>query len=358
MNAESRRLATWALVGTLAAVSPAAAHDAPFSYLDLHLAGGRVSGTLVVHAIDAAQTLGIEDPRVLLDPEVATRVGDPLHEAIDSRVQVHADGTRPVPAWSSPVPVPEQDALRMSVRFEAPLVPTVLRIEGCLFAYDPRHQTFVNVYEDGHLATQAILTCARPTLEHFAGTRQGVIAVVRKFLPSGIHHILLGPDHLLFLVGLLLVGASTVQLVTLVSAFTLAHSITLSVAALGLFTPPAHLVEPAIALSIVYVGADNLLGAGTRDVRVWIALGFGLIHGFGFAYVLQDMGLPGRALGWSLLAFNLGVELGQLAVILPVAVAVSALRARSEVAGWWLARGGSLAVMGVGAFWFLERVVS
>src|SRR5437667_9686495 len=91
--------------------------------------------------------------------------------------------------------------------------------------------------------------------DYFAGTRQGVSAVVRKFIPAGIHHILIGPDHLLFLVGLLLLGGSIRRLAMVVTSFTIAHSITLSLAALNILTPPARIIEPAIALSIIYIGA-------------------------------------------------------------------------------------------------------
>src|SRR5207245_3765966 len=96
---------------------------------------------------------------------------------------------------------------------------------------------------------------------------------------------------------------------------------------------PARLLEPAIALSIGYVGADNLLVREGRDVRAWIAFAFGFIHGFGFASVLREMDLPARALGWSLFSFNVGVEIGQLLVVVLVASALGALRARSEPAG-------------------------
>jgi hypothetical protein len=141
-----------------------------------------------------------------------------------------------------------------------------------------------------------------------------------------------------------------------VSAFTLAHTMTLSLAALNVFTPPARMVEPLIALSIVYVGADNLLVRGGRDARAWIALGFGLVHGFGFASVLREMDLPARALGWSLLFFNVGVEIGQLMVVSLVASALAALRHRSEAAGRRLAFAGSLVVIAAGAFWFVQRI--
>jgi hydrogenase/urease accessory protein HupE len=179
---------------------------------------------------------------------------------------------------------------------------------------------------------------------------------VQRFVPAGVHHILIGPDHLLFLVGLLLLGGALRQLIVVVTAFTVAHSLTLSLAALNLFSPSPRLVEPAIALSIVYVGADNLMVKGGRDVRAWIAFAFGFIHGFGFANVLREMDLPRQALGWSLFSFNLGVEIGQLAVVVAVASLLAALRARSAEAGRRLAVAGSVAVIVAGAYWFIERV--
>jgi hydrogenase/urease accessory protein HupE len=241
-------------------------------------------------------------------------------------------------------------------RFAAGTAPGAVGVTARMFPYDPVHQTFVNFYERGDLTSQAILDRDHPAIEYFAGTRQGTMAVVRKFLPSGVHHILIGPDHILFLVGLLLLGGSLRQLLLVVTAFTLAHSVTLSLAALDIVSPPARVIEPAIALSIVYVGADNLMVRGGRDMRAWIAFAFGFIHGFGFAYVLRDMDLPRRALGWSLFSFNVGVEVGQLLVVAGVASVLAALRSRSEAAGRRLAFVGSIVVMAAGAFWFIQRV--
>jgi hydrogenase/urease accessory protein HupE len=226
-----------------------------------------------------------------------------------------------------------------------------------MFPYDPQHKTFLNVYENGAVASQAILDKNKSTFEYFAGTRQGTWAVVGKFLPSGVHHILIGPDHLMFLAGLLLLGGTLSQLLVVVTAFTTAHSITLSLAALGMVIPPPNTIEPAIALSVVYVGADNLLvRGGGRDTRAWIAFAFGLVHGFGFANVLREMDLPGRALGWTLFSFNIGVEIGQLAVVVLIASLFTWIRSRSEAAGRRLAVAGSIVVMLAGAFWFVQRV--
>jgi hydrogenase/urease accessory protein HupE len=334
---------------------PAAAHPVPFSYLDLRIQPDAIEGSLVVHMFDVAHDLNVEPPDRLLDPAVALQRSPEITRLFADRLAVSADG-RPLAAeWLAPDVVRDRQSLRFPVRFALAARPGTIAVTARMFPYDPQHQTFLNIYE-GDALTQAILDGGRSRVEYFAGTRQGAIAVIQKFLPAGIHHILIGPDHLLFLVGLLLLGGTIRQLAVIVTAFTVAHSITLSLAALNVVSPPARIIEPAIALSIVYVGADNLLIRGGRDVRAWIAFAFGFIHGFGFANVLREMDLPSRALGWSLFSFNIGVEIGQLLVVSVVATAFAALRSRSEAAGRHLAFAGSVVVMAAGAFWFIQRV--
>jgi hydrogenase/urease accessory protein HupE len=219
-------------------------------------------------------------------------------------------------SWSTAVPLPDRQAIQLRVRHDAKSPPPSITLAARLFPYDPVHQTFINVYERGVVVLQAILDRHREQITFYPGTRQGTWAVVKRFAASGVHHILIGPDHLLFLVGLLLLGGSLRRLVLVVSAFTVAHSITLSLAVLRFVTPPPWLVEPAIALSIVYVGADNLTVRGGRDVRAWIAFAFGLIHGFGFSFALREtLQLAGSHLLTSLVSFNVGVELGQILVL-------------------------------------------
>lgn len=341
----------------VALAGPALAHPAPFSYVDVTRGEGAIDVTVAAHVFDLAHDLQLPDTAPLLEANAAARFGPVIARLLQPRFTMSVDGRRVACAPTGRV---EVVAARQSVKtwFACPIghEPGAVQIDGVLFPYDAQHETFVNVYERGALATQAILDAGHPHFEYFAGTRQGVWAVVKKFVPSGVHHILIGPDHLLFLVGLLLLGGSVRQLVSVVTAFTIAHSITLSLAALNIVTPPARLIEPAIALSIVYVGADNLIVRGGRDVRAWIALTFGFIHGFGFASVLREMGLPPKALGWSLFSFNVGVEIGQLMVVVLVATALSALRSRSETLGRQLAWAGSVVVMAAGAFWFVQRV--
>jgi len=350
-------VALLALLLILSFAPHAVAHPVPFSYLDVRIEPGAIELTLVAHMFDIAHELGVDPPDRVLDPSVLLSKGDAVLALLRGRLQVTAGGhVLNEATWSAAEPLPDRQSIRWHARYPTTSAPGSVTVTAALFPYDPAHQTFLNFYEGVALTSQAILERSHPQLEYFVGDRQGVFAVIRKFVPAGIHHILVGPDHLLFLVGLLLLGGSIRRLLLVVSAFTAAHSITLSLAALNVVTPPARLIEPAIALSIVYVGVDNLMVGRGRDVRAWIAFAFGFIHGFGFANVLREMNLPSRALGWSLFSFNVGVEIGQLLVVVVVASVLIALRSRNEAAGRRLAFAGSLAVIVLGAFWFIQRV--
>ena len=346
-----------AVLALLLVATSAAAHPTPFSYLDLRVTPSGVEVSLVAHIIDIAHDLGVDPPERLFDQAVLDQRAADIAALLGGRLQLSA-GERLLraQAWSAPEALVERQSLRITSRFELDQLPATLLVDARMFPYDPAHQTFVNVYESGDLALQAILNADKTAVEYFSGTRQGVLAVLRRFVPAGIEHILIGPDHLLFLVGLLLLGGTLQRLAIVVSAFTVAHSITLSLAALNVLNPPARIIEPAIALSIVYVGADNLMVRGGRDMRGWIAFGFGFIHGFGFANVLREMDLPRLALGWSLFSFNLGVEIGQIVVVVVVASALAVLRARSQAAARRIVYVGSVGVILAGAFWFIQRV--
>ncbi|MFN0087391.1 MAG: HupE/UreJ family protein [Blastocatellia bacterium] len=343
------------LWGWLAA--PSLAHPAPFSYLDLRLNQGQWEGKLVAHVIDLAHELGLEQGEALLDPATAETKREALLGLLRARLSVAADGRALAPELLRLEPLPDQQAIAMHLRFSDGVSFGVLSVQCALFPYDPEHQTFLNIYEGDALAHQEILTRDRTGFDYYSGTRQGAIAVVRKFVPGGIHHIFTGPDHILFILGLLLLGGTLARLLMIVTAFTVAHSITLSLAALGVFDIPAGIVEPAIALSIVYVGIDNLMvGRNGRDVRALIAFFFGLIHGFGFAGVLREFGLPRQALGWSLFSFNFGVEIGQIVIVVIVAGLLAALRRRSPALSGRIVTLGSIVVILAGSWWFVQRV--
>jgi len=176
-----------------------------------------------------------------------------------------------------------------------------------------------------------------------------------------VHHILIGPDHLLFLIGLLLLGGSVRQLALVVTAFTLAHSLTLALATLGIARMPQAPVEATIALSIVFVAAEIVRRRDRATAGIdpsVVAFAFGLLHGFGFAGALHDVGIPEGAIPTALLFFNLGVEAGQLlfiAAALGLAQAVRRLPMTLPRPSWgW--RVLPYAIGGVAVFWLLERL--
>ena len=357
------RFVRWLVLFAALASVTVAAHPAPFSYLDLRLNTSGITGTLVVHDLDAAHDLGITEAGVLLEPAVAAKYRDALVALLSPRITLLFDGSPVDIRWGAIDVVPDRQSVRLAFTVNGP-VPGRTAIQAYVFPYDPIHQTFVNLYENDELKLQAILDASRQRVEYYAGTTQGRLAVIRTFVLSGIEHIMIGPDHILFLIGLLLLGGTLPRLALIVTAFTIGHSITLSLAALDIVSPPAYFIEPLIALTIVVVGADNLLVLRAKrdqekpasDIRAWLAAVFGLIHGFGFAFVLREFGLPQAALGWSLFAFNLGVEIGQLLIVLVVAGALVAVRRKSVITAQRIATAGSIAVIAAGTYWFIERV--
>jgi len=340
-------------------VAPIYAHPVPFSILDLRLSQnqGQLEGSLVAHVSYLARDLNVTPAETLLDPVTLESKKDAILTLLRPSILLAADGQPLDLELLRTEPLPDRRAVALHLRFNTKAFPAALRIQCSLFTSEPEHRTFLNIYEEGLLAHQEIFDKDHTTLDYFTGSRQVALAVVKKFIPGGIYHIFTGPDHILFIVGLLLMGGSLMRLLTIVTAFTIAHSITLSLAALDVVNPPARLIEPAIALSIIYVGIDNLMvGKSGWDVRAWIAFFFGLVHGFGFAGVLREFGLPRQALGWSLFSFNFGVEIGQVCIVVVVASLLAALRSRNKAAGERVATVGSVIVILAGSYWFIQRV--
>lgn len=174
------------------------------------------------------------------------------------------------------------------------------------------------------------------------------------FIQMGVEHIFTGYDHLVFLLGLLLAGASLRRLLVVVTAFTVAHSITLGLASLSVVSLPSRWVESAIALSIIVVAVLNLVGK-KGDKRWLLAFGFGLIHGFGFASALAELELSRSELTAALFGFNAGVELGQAALVL-VALPLLLLLRRSRFA-FRVEVVLSVASIGVALYWLVQRAV-
>lgn len=183
--------------------------------------------------------------------------------------------------------------------------------------------------------------------------------VAAEYVGLGFTHILpKGADHILFVLGIFLFSLHLRPLLLQVTAFTVAHSITLGLSLYGYIALPASIVEPLIAVSIVYVAVENLITTELKPWRIYVVFAFGLLHGMGFAGVLTELGLPRSDFVTALIAFNVGVELGQLAVIAIAFLAVGVWFGKKP---WYRQRiviPGSLAIAAMGAWWTVERVFS
>src|SRR4029079_8833730 len=181
--------------------------------------------------------------------------------------------------------------------------------------------------------------------------------VARQYLALGFTHILpRGLDHVLFVLGIFFFATRLKPVLAQVTAFTLAHSITLGLSIYGIFSLPSSIVEPLIALSIVYVAVENVLRPRLTPWRVAVVFCFGLLHGLGFAGALRELALPRSQFLLALVTFNVGVELGQLTVI-ALAFLLVASWARKE--SWYRARvvvPASVAIAAIGLFWTVQRV--
>ena len=239
-----------------------------------------------------------------------------------------------------------------------------------LFDVDPSHRGLVQWISPGNPTAQALIFATQSAEQPLALQAQGAWRTLWQYLADGVWHIWIGYDHILFLLALLLpavlvrrsgqwepaprAGGAVKDVVKVVTAFTLAHSITLSLAALQVITLPSRLVESAIAASVIVAALNNL--RGTIESRRWVmAFVFGLIHGFGFASVLSDLGLPQGALVLALVGFNLGVEVGQLAIVavfLPVAFSLRSTRFYRV----GVLKAGSLLVALLASWWLVQRL--
>lgn len=223
-------------------------------------------------------------------------------------------------------------------------------IDAPLFPEHPSEKTLVTVVRNGQPFGETVLDANSGP----AAVGETFGQALGRFIPIGIEHIWLGADHIAFLLALLLPGGRFKSLLAVITGFTLAHSVTLALAVLRIVTPVSWLVEGIIALSIVAAAGENLLSKGETRVRVraLYAAGFGLVHGFGFAGALSEAGLPSHALGWALAGFNIGVEVGQLAIVGLVVPLIKRFRHQRKP----VVRIGSLLIMAAGLYWSVERL--
>lgn len=364
------------LLGALLLAQPAVAHD-------LALTNVRVTflenGTYRVDLLIDLDALALGAARGADSAELAARLGElspeqlastlrRLERSLQTRVRLRFDDRPALPTVELPdfhgdrPPPPEYEDiptfLGLTARLSGPIPDGAesftLRLSRSL---PPAHLVLVDARRDIRL-TELVDLGEPSTPFPLVGEPPAPpsrLAVALTYLGLGFEHILpKGIDHILFVLGLFLLAARWRPLLLQVSAFTAAHTCTLGLATYGLIELSPRLVEPLIALSIAWVAVENILTDKLHAWRPWVVFAFGLLHGLGFAGVLSELGLPRQELLTALLSFNVGVEMGQLAVLAGAFLAFGIWRRKD----WYRRRivmPISFLIAAVGLFWAVER---
>lgn len=357
---------------SLCAAGSVFAHKPSDSYLALNVTRVGVAGQwdIALRDLDFALGLDADGNGEITWGEVRTRHAD-IAAYAGARLAVKADERACTLTVGEQLIDEHTDGAYsvLPLAFSCGAVPAQrLTIGYTLFAdLDPQHRGLLKLQAAG--TTRAAVLGPQAPVQVFDLGAPDRWSQFGAYVREGVSHIGVGLDHMLFLLSLLLpavlvwqnghwraaerVGAAGWDVLKIVTAFTVAHSITLTLAVLGLIELPTRLVESVIALSVIFAALNNLRPWVTA--RLWlVAFGFGLVHGVGFASVLAALGLPREALALALVGFNVGVELGQLAVVLLLLPVAIALR-RTGFYRRWVVFGGSLAIAALATVWFVER---
>ncbi len=359
-----------AVLGLLSGFAhPAQAHDPGLSAAGLRISGNQLFAQLTFARPDIEPLAPLDvDHDGSVSPEEWAAVRPRLQTLGGDAVEVSVDGQR-VTAHTVAVELDASDTLHFELTFPY-RAGARLSVDAPIIQKLPRgHRQYVTFGDAQGLIHAGILSSDSShllfNLKRAVWWRQ-----FGEFVWEGVWHIWIGLDHILFLLALLLPAALVIRpghwraredfkatfigVIKIVSAFTAAHSITLSLAVFGLISLPGRLVEPVIAASVIVAALNNLFPRVHE--KLWsLAFGFGLIHGMGFARVLVELGLPEGTRGLALAGFNIGVELGQLAIVAVALPAIFTLREQGYYR-WAFLQAGSWAIAGVSTVWLVERM--
>jgi hydrogenase/urease accessory protein HupE len=341
-----------------------AAHDPGLSSLTIRQLTDRVEATLTLAVKDAAQLAELDDDHDgnVTQAEFA-RTRSRLETAVAGQLVVAPDG-RVAKAHVIRSRLDGNNNVEVDLDFHAADSSSLEVLSRLIASLPLGHRQYLQVQNSaGETVLEKLLSAATDRATAQFATNNAKVSKretgnsFTDFVVLGMKHILTGYDHLLFLLALLVVARGFISSLSIITSFTIAHSITLAAATFNLAQIPSRVIEPLIAASIIFVGVENLLRSGVPKARQVATFGFGLIHGFGFASVLREMGIGAGTDGIALplFSFNLGVELGQImvaAVALPV---IWKLRANPFFVARWVPA-CSTAVVLLGSFWFVERV--
>jgi hydrogenase/urease accessory protein HupE len=348
----------------LASIAAAQAHQINLSTARVTLGSDRgVSVEVGLKGSDADRLAGtriFDAQRDQVDPALVAASAAAITAYVTAHIALTgADGRACVPGTAALMP--DGDGVIFRNRFSCRDVGGDIVYRSTVMTdTDPAARQVVLIGE-GDNAPQALLDAVNTSVT-LSAPAPSLLSTLERYLLTGIEHIFLGYDHIAFLIAVVLWARRLVPVIKIVTAFTIAHSITLSLAALDIVVIPSTIVEPAIAASIVYVAMENFFTSNIDD-RWRVTFAFGLIHGFGFAGALREIGLPTNAIAPALAAFNIGVEIGQVvivSIVVPALIAVDRLMAVDRTKP---ARAANLvyalsAVIGaIGSYWFVTRVL-
>lgn len=362
-----RYLCIFAVNQLLLLTGTALAHDPGLSNVDMKLDGAHLTATLIYNYVDIEGVVLVDkDLDRTITPEEFKAAKSSLEDLARTALLVNLDGAT-VPPSEVQARITKAEDGRETVYFSLvyPAVPSssLLVKSNLMDKLSRGHREYFRLTNTaGNTVAERLLDSANTTAEVTAGELSAALGrwhTFKQFLLLGIEHILLGFDHLCFLLALLLVATNLSSVLKIVTSFTIAHSITLALAAFDKVTLSPNIVEPLIAVSIVYVGLENIWRHGKDIEGRWLlTFAFGLVHGFGFAGALKELniGAGGSGIAVPLVSFNVGVELGQLAVAALVWPLLQWLRGRPALTRK-LIPVGSLLVAIAGGYWLVERTL-
>jgi hydrogenase/urease accessory protein HupE len=350
----------------------AQAHMSTVGYSDINITGTNIDYRLYLDPAEVAQWVDAQSKKVFVIGEVETEksavswTDEEILPFVETFLRVSNNGEAGEPSIESITMEKRQDAsyvrIDINYSFSQPVNSYEIKYNFFFDVFDPEHQNFSTLHID-NTRIEKVFDQNNRVLKGKAETVSSGTITTNISIPSwlntmveyvllGFKHIWTGYDHLVFVAALVVLKQRLNNYIKILTAFTVGHSFTLAIAALDIITIPAAIIEPLIALSIIYVAVENIW-LKKLQWRWLLALGFGLIHGFGFAQVLQ--GSLGEQFILSLFSFNVGVEIGQitvLAILLPLFILVSRWK-------WYRQAAYSLSaiIAAVGVYWLIERTL-
>lgn len=351
------------LIGGLGAAREAWAHAVNLAVAFITIQESRVMIDLTITGSEVDRAAGVNitnNATGMVDPRRLREAAPTFERYITQRIEVTAAGV-PCPMPSIRSSAESDQGVSVLMVFDCPGAAAIRYRSTAMVDFDPAARQSVMLNASGEFEQVALLDANASQVLLTGGPLHLIADVLWRYFALGVEHIATGYDHILFLVAVILWARRLGALVKIVTAFTIAHSITLTLAALGWVRVAGNIVEPLIALTIIWVAVENFWSRDTARRWRW-TFALGLIHGFGFAGVLQEIGLPRGALVSSLAAFNLGVEAGQLVIVaalLPVLLLLDRLLARTPPVERRpaLVYPLSALIAVAGLFWLLERTV-